>query len=143
MRIYIYNIPSFPSNISVHVGATFLPSQVLSEVRTRFSNPNITTLFDSHGSRQENLSENQHGAIYFAHTEDKLPRNFSSYVTKAHMNRVDTLTRKEIKLDIMEMVILGLITFYISWFLTNGGVTAALPLCVYPLCLFQKGPRAL
>ena len=143
MRIYIYNIQSFPSNISIHVTTTaFSPSQVLSEVKTRSGNPNITSLFDLNGNRLEGLSENQHGAIYFAHTEDKLPKNFHSYVTKAHMDRVDILTKKEIKLDIVEMVILGLLTFYISWFLTNGGVTAALPLCVYlAYACFRKAPE--
>jgi len=41
------------------------------------------------------------------------------------------LSKKEVKLDIIEMTLLGVITFYISWFLTEGGVIGALPLCIF------------
>ena len=142
MRIYIYSIPSFPLNISVHVGRNSSPSQVLSEAKALLSDPYITAIFDSRGNPLEDLTGHLHGSIYFASIEDKLPDDFSSCVAQAHMDRVKILTKKELKLDIVEMTILGLITFYISWFLTNGGVLGALPLCGYlSYACFRKSPE--
>ena len=142
MRIHIYNILAFPENISLHVKATFLLDEVLKEAHNVFKCSKGLSLFDSNGKILQDLSNLSHGDVYFAYDKKKTPPEFNEYVVKAHRDRVKMLTRKEVTLDIVEMTILGLVTFYISWFLTNGGVLGAFPICMYlAYGCFRKEPR--
>jgi len=144
MRIFIYNLIAFPENISLHVKTTFLLDEIEKETQNIFKSSKTLHLFDSSGKILQDLSGAHHGDVYFAYDRKEVPPKFNDYVVQAHRDRVIMLSKKEVTLDIVEMTILGLITFYISWFLTNGGRFGAIPICLYlAYACFRKEPRLL
>lgn len=131
MRVHFYNLLSFPAYASLHVNKTTTISSVLEELADIFNCSEITTIFDSQGNIINDLINQSHGNICFASDSTELPEDFSTIVANAHINHMKILSKKEITLDILEMSILGILTFYISWFLTEGGIIGALPLCIF------------
>ena len=131
MRLYIYSLLNFPSNIDLHVYPTNSISNTLLKISSELKDSRITRLLDSEGNILETLAKVRHGNVYFVYNDSEIPIQFHTYVKKALSERLEIVNDNETFLEVLALTIQGVISFFFSWMLTGGGIPFAIPICLY------------